>query len=77
MKRPLTADQITVLRRILTGGHPSPGSEYLGWEQGKPDRKRLAVAIFTEQQFLGDQVVVLKNARRVLRSALTNERRAA
>ena len=77
MKRPLTADQITVLRRILTGGHPSPGSAYLGWKQDKPNAKRLALALFAEQQDLGDQVVEIKRVRRIVRRAFIQERRAA
>jgi hypothetical protein len=60
-RRRLNDEQRSILRRILTGGHPSPGSGYLGWPQEASNDKLI---LLIEKEELDKQLKHIQALRR-------------
>ena len=50
-RREFTEEEKAILKKIISGEHPSPGSGFLGWKQEKRYliEKKLAVALLLER----------------------------
>ena len=69
-RRPFSDEQAVILRNILSGAHPSPGAEFLGWPQhGKTNPKFLAIVMREDMNEIRLAAARLKEMRRKYRLA--------